>query len=333
MNQHIEGRHVPDPHSERRDPSRGRSSSVRSSHIENSDRSRGATLSLRVWALSRQFVMLAHLRLRNRLTNAPVIAAGEENGKCVVSLTSHGPRIRTVYLAIESIARGKRLPTRLILWLDDDEAQRPWPATLRRLHARGLEIRYGANIGPHAKYYHFVDSHIDVHAPLVTADDDVMYPTYWLDGLFRAHIELPGMVHCYRALQVVMCEDGSLAPYRSWPFRSSSAPSRLNFLTGVSGVIYPTAMLRCIARAGKGFVDTCPRADDVWLNVLALRNAYPVKQVLPVSLHFDTIRGTQRQALLLENHRADGNDAQIRKTYTASDLAELCGPATATDVG
>ena len=58
------------------------------------------------------------LMLRNRLGRSPVATGGPG---VVVSMTTYGKRVRTVHLAIESIARGAVRPARLILWLDEPE--------------------------------------------------------------------------------------------------------------------------------------------------------------------------------------------------------------------
>ena len=103
-----------------------------------------------------------------------------------MSLTTFGPRIAIAYLAIEAIGRGILKPSRLMLWLDAREQGRALPPSLLRLAERGLEIRYCEDIGPHKKYYPFVASQRSFERPLVTADDDVIYPRDWLRELMQA---------------------------------------------------------------------------------------------------------------------------------------------------
>ena len=136
------------------------------------------------------------LTLCNRIDSRP--ATGDPHAP-VVSLTTYGMRSRTVHLAVESIARGRVKPSRLILWIDEPELlQRP-SAHLRRLQDRGLEIRLTANFGPHKKYYPYVSSQPHHLTALVTADDDALYPTYWLAELTDSHGAQPDQIHCYRA--------------------------------------------------------------------------------------------------------------------------------------
>jgi hypothetical protein len=261
------------------------------------------------------------LRLSNRFSKSPVVAG---KSGAVVSLTTYGKRIRSVHLTIESIARGQMLPSRLILWIDDAEVFAHLPPSLLRLEARGLEVRLSKNYGPHTKYYPYLENQEEFTAPLVTADDDVVYPRSWLAGLARAHEQYPNFVNCYRA-RVVTLRDWRIAPYREWYLCGSTEPSLRAIATGVSGVIYPIRLQRELKRAGTGFEMCCPKADDLWLHVQAIRSGVPIKQIQSEALLFPHIPGTQDVALWSENWErgAEGNDRQSAVTYQASDLALL----------
>jgi hypothetical protein len=215
-------------------------------------------------------------------------------GGPVVSMTTYGKRVDTVYLTLESIALGSRLPSRLILWLDELDRYHNLPESLRRLQARGLEIRLTPNYGPHKKYYPYLQSGAVLDAPLATADDDVIYPSSWLKGLSDSYNAYPSLV-----------------------------PSFLNFATGVSGTIYPPALQEQIKAAGLGFEPLCPRADDVWLHLQALRGGFRVKQLKSWEQSFPELPGTQDMGLVVENVHGSQNDLQIQKTYTAADIALL----------
>jgi hypothetical protein len=125
------------------------------------------------------FISVRWLSLINRFARTPICQPGGP----VVSLTTHGGRILTVHLTIESIGRAKLRPSRMILWLDDVAKFRSLPATLGRLQKRGLEVKLSKNYGPHTKYYPYVESEETITQPLVTADDDILYPSYWLKKL------------------------------------------------------------------------------------------------------------------------------------------------------
>jgi hypothetical protein len=257
------------------------------------------------------------LIFRNRFASSPV-ATGVAGP--VVSLTTYGRRAQSVHLAIESIARGVTLPSRLILWLDDAAVFANLPRQLLRLQRRGLEILQCKNHGPHKKYYPYVESEQVFNHPLATADDDVIYPRRWLAELLNAHDQFPHCVNCYRA-RVMTLRDGEIAPYRKWPLCQSTEPSFATVATGVSGVIYPGALLEELKRAGTGFETRCPRADDLWLHARAIRSGFQIRQIQPEPIHFPLIPGTQVTSLYAENcAHDDGNDRQLAVTYDSSDL-------------
>lgn len=264
---------------------------------------------------------MAQLALQNRRSTRSVLdPAGP-----VVSLTSFGRRIATVHLTLESIAAGSLRPSRLLLWLDDERTLRNPPESLRRLSRRGLELAWCPDFGPHKKYFPYVESQDLFTGPLVTADDDVLYPPFWLEGLARAERDNPGFVHCYRA-HVAELEAGErvrFAPYARWAACETREPSHLHFSTGCSGVIFPAPVLRALKASGTAFLDCCAAADDIWLNLHALRSGFEVAQVTRVPYRFFGILLTQTSGLYRKNLFGGGNDAALAATFTPDDLRRL----------
>ena len=244
----------------------------------------------------------------------------------VVSLTTHGPRIETVHLTIESLGRGRQKPSRLILWLDDAGRFRDLPEGLRRLQRRGMEVLLTDNFGPHTKYYPYVASLAKHSVPLVTADDDVIYPRWWLQRLCAAHAAWPDEICCYRAHVVALSDkDGepSILPYRSWPPCRSREPKRRHFATGVSGVIYPPRFLDFLHAQRNGFVHCCPKNDDIWLHAMALHAGLCVRQLGRLPRYFEGLPGTQDQGLVHSNSFGGGNDKQAAATYLAPAIRKM----------
>lgn len=274
--------------------------------------------------LQRSCLLLRHA-LANRLARRRVVAAGGP----VVSLTSYSTRLRRVHLTLESIAAGRVLPSRLILWIDEPQVLADPPAPLRRLQARGLEIRGCENYGPHKKYFPYVcQERLD--APLVTADDDVLYPRHWLAGLQAAAQQTPEAVICYKARRVRI-EQGVIQPYRSWATALDRRPSLRHFAIGVSGVLYPPALQEALRRQGDAFMPLAAKADDIWLHLQALRSGVRVRQISTRDEHFPSVPGTQGIALYGENLKQGGNDRIIAQLYTAADIAAMLadGPSRA----
>jgi len=259
---------------------------------------------------------LRALDKRNQQSSESVISAGGP----IVSITTFGVRLQLVYLALESIASGHVLPSRLILWLDDEYAPENLPESIHRLMRRGLEVRsIGTSYGPHGKYYPFVKAEQYFDTPLVTADDDVLYFPWWLEGLLEAYEHDSSVVNCYRA-HVFTFSNGKPAPYHSWKRCQSTEPRYENFGTGVSGCIYPAKFLAHLKAAGPAFVELCPQQDDIWLHVNALRAGYKIKQITKHSYDFPVLPGTQEKSLAKANVWSDQNDVSIARTYNEAEL-------------
>jgi hypothetical protein len=267
------------------------------------------------------------LQRRNETGNDAVISQGGP----VVSLTTYGPRIDTVHLTIESIGRGRLKPSRLVLWLDDARRFNDLPEGLKRLQARGLEIYLTDNLGPHTKYYPYVASKAHHDAPLVTADDDIVYPRWWLQRLSAAYQAAPDQISCYRAHVVALDAKAGRAgggvaailPYGSWPPCDSREPRWRHFATGVSGVIYPPRFLDFMHAEGDAFKACCPKADDIWLHAMALRAGLRVRQIGRLPRYFEGLPGTHDQGLVHFNSFSGGNDRQIAATYVAADVQKM----------
>lgn len=264
------------------------------------------------------------LIVRSVLSSASII---DENSDIDISLTSHGKRLNRVHLSIESIARGSDRPRSITLWLDASDYEKTRTKALRRLILRGLTIKKSTgNFGPHTKYYPHVLENYPNLDPVVTADDDIIYPQWWLSRLRESiAVSEPDEILAYRAHRITTSLDW-LDPYNSWKLVEDQYASRNNFLTGVSGVYYPASFLDKLVDSGTYFSYSCPKADDIWLNVIALRNGYTVKQVSAKAMNFMTIPGTQTERLQKGNVGEEGNDRQIRSTYNDADfrLLEQC---------
>jgi hypothetical protein len=282
-------------------------------------------------ALRRRYDYVKELgpRVGNRVRLLPLRLANLSSRESIldpkgptVTLTTQAHRVGSAHLAIESIARGTLKPGRLILWVSDDGVFADLPAPLRHLQSRGLEIRLAEELGPHTKYFPYLESTDQFDRPLVTADDDVVYPRRWLQELVQAHAALPQCVHCHR-VRHMSAHAGEMRPYNDWPFGTDDGASHHNFILGVGGAIYPAAFLARLKGAGRQFLDCCPTNDDVWLTVNAVRLGFKVRQVRPDPMPLALSPGTQGVSLSRLNLEQGANQIQLRRTFTADDLAIL----------
>ena len=247
-----------------------------------------------------------------------------QEGETVISLTTHGKRMSASVASIASLLLGTELLP-VFLWLDRPDFESEWPEGLKGLVDRGLQVRCSDGaFGPHTKYLGTFAQFAGTDTRVITVDDDMMYPRWFVQKLLNAADADPRTVVAYRAHEIAFDGNG-LAPYRRWKRVYTTDPSHRHFATGVSGVVYPRSMVDYVAARGEEFSSHAPSADDVWLNVCALRSGHRVRQVFPHPRDFSIVPGSQKTALVRQNLGGGGNDAQIAATYTEEDIAVIHG--------
>ena len=153
-------------------------------------------------------------------------------------------------------------------------------------------IEYVPNSGPYRKIIPLLD---ELYAGdpaalwknlIVTADDDTLYPTTWLRGLYAAFCAHACVVG-YRGRTMVV-EKGKLAPYDTWERKIVRNPSGQNLLTGKDGILYSPLHLHPAVLDIRTALAVAPKADDIWLKAHALLARVPsaainrdLKQELP----------------------------------------------------
>jgi hypothetical protein len=248
------------------------------------------------------------------------------NVPVIVSLTSIAERLPKIPFTIESLLRQTEQPDRLILWLDEKLADKI-PALLRRQTRRGLEIRLVEDVGPHSRIFHTLKEF--PRCRIVTADDDMLYPQFWLAELLAAHQREPQSITCHRAHRMVADQAGTLLPYRQWDSHSPGhvGPSLWLFPTGVGGILYPPNALHSEVLNRDVFRKICPTADDVWLKAMSLLNNVRCQKVRPFSTEWRCVPGTEHKTLRVQNVENGKNDIQIRNVFEHYNLYPRLNPA------
>ena len=132
----------------------------------------------------------------------------------IVSITSYEERFSDLVISLYSLLNQKIKPDRIILWLSDEfEGVNDLPYEITRFIKNGLEIRFVKDIKSYTKAIYAFKEFPD--AIIVTADDDVYYPSRWLEKLYHSYIAHPEDIQVHRAHRVFMC-DGVIAPYEKW---------------------------------------------------------------------------------------------------------------------
>jgi hypothetical protein len=249
-----------------------------------------------------------------------IVPQAKRSKQIVVSLTSYPARIASVWLTIESILRQDFPPDRLVLVLSRDEfPEGRLPKKLLGATRRGLEILWVE--GNSRSYKKLLPTRTRFpNSVIVTADDDVIYPPWWLQALVSAHYERPSYILAHRANEIVLGRDARPLPYLQWRHSTRQTPSHLVFPTGVGGVLYPPASLPSIADNQHLALTLCPTTDDVWFKVMALMAHTPTAVVSDTFQEFHTTRRTQRDALIHVNVEGQGNDRQLAAALDHFDL-------------
>ncbi len=243
----------------------------------------------------------------------------------LISMTTYSKRIDSVYLTIESLFSQKLMPDRVVLWLCKDDIPDGLPKSLKRLECRGLEIKIiNKNLRSYKKLSFLCENMSSFSFDcVVTADDDVFYPSYWLEKMYQKFLLDSNSVHCYRG-KVISFDGNEVAPYQTWPTTVSvcnSNPKRL-MPTGVSGVCYPKSALSEEFHDWEGILNYCKYADDIWYKISSLRAGYGAKLVLDNNIHFTPVIFSLAKGLEVYNVDENLNVTQFNRTMKYRNLSK-----------
>lgn len=239
----------------------------------------------------------------------------------VVSLTSYGKRLDTVYLAIKSIMYQTFKADKILLYIAEEDSEREVVREEELLRA-GLVIRRGVkDLKPHKKYFYVMQEFKE--SIIVTVDDDVLYDDSLLEKLYKKHTEYPDSVICMRGHRMTKT-NGKVAPYEFWEGEVvSEMPEKGICATGVGGVLYPFGKYRESFLDEKGICHTALYGDDLWLKAVEL--IWGVRTYAVGMGAARVIEGSQEDALYRENADNKRNDAYLDslQQYFNIDFATL----------
>lgn len=236
--------------------------------------------------------------------------------KIIISFTTIKPRISSVYLVVESIAKQTIKPDKIILWISQkDFHDDNLPITLKRMMKRGLEVRYVEDIGPHTKLlYALKEFENDL---IITIDDDIIYPIDLIENLYKIHKKYPNTICCNAAKLIKKDKKRNFMPYNQWPTVTDEFMISDYLLPlGVDGVLYPPNSLDSMVFEKNLIKKLCPKADDIWFKIMSLKKgtqtiltgAYP-----DFNNHFIPLDSSYIHALAQENIFKKLNDIQFQK--------------------
>lgn len=237
----------------------------------------------------------------------------------VVSLTSYGRRVsgNIVYYTIVSLLRQKIHPSRIMLWLAEDEwSDETIPDKLKTLVNKGIEVRYCEDLKSYKKLIPTLKS--CPNYTIVTVDDDVIYSKDTLSTLIKEHQKYPQDIICLHAAKIVL-EDGIPCNYIKWKDLNIRESGVAVFPIGEGGVLYPNGCFHEDVLRVDLFEELCPFADDIWFWICGIRNGTNKRFITKSgnNLSFDMLyqylhKGT---ALTHNNRFEDSNDIQFKNAF------------------
>jgi len=228
-----------------------------------------------------------------------------EEVPCVVSLTSYGERVKTLHYTLVSLITQTCKPKEIIVWLAEGECLTD---ELRALE-QYVSFKFCKDIRSYKKLIPTLK--LNLLVPIVTFDDDVIYPATQLEQLYTTHLAYPNAVICHRAHQVGMTNKGFM-PYLQWQFDATSQkPSNTLMPIGIGGVLYPVASLADDVTDDGLFMTLCPSADDIWFKYMALKKDTKTKLVANPAPYCEYLHVANAGEQSLWHENKTENDKQL----------------------
>lgn len=186
-------------------------------------------------------------------------------GGCIVSLTSFPPRMKTLWMTIDTLFRQRVRPAAIYLWLSEkDSPTRELPASLGPYVGQGLEVMWiGDDLKPHNKYwYAFQKEAAGGRRCVVTVDDDLFYHPDTVGRLMELHEAHPDAVCANISVRL----NGDKFSDRI-PVRTPEGPGDGLVGLGYGAVLYPPAFYATCGEVldTDKIKATCLKTDDLWL--------------------------------------------------------------------
>ena len=193
-----------------------------------------------------------------------------------VSLTSFPKRINTVWMTIETMLRQQSKPQSIVLWLSKDQFPNELldlPDLLIDQSKRGLSIRFvDGDIRSYKKFYYIFSE--SKEGLVLTIDDDLLFPSYFLNSIYNCHKEHPKSVIASFGFPYVWNDESDHIKTADKKIIIGEPHDRYFFGSG-GGTLFNTEITKYMDSI-ETILNLCPTADDIYLNALAQINGYKV---------------------------------------------------------
>jgi len=232
----------------------------------------------------------------------------------IISLTSHGQRIKYLENPLLSLLKQNKKPDKIIVYIHDKDKNNIPSNILTFCRNNNIEIHhYTTDIGPHAKYFYVMQEY--KYACIITVDDDIFYSNDLVQTLYNSFIKYPTCIHARRVHKIEFDKNKNPLKYNEWvyEFQGYTEPSFDLFATGVGGVLYPPNILK-LDNSNLNEINKSLYADDVYLKYRELELDIPVVWVKNQKLLGTPINNSviATSGLALQNNLKNRNDLYVK---------------------
>ncbi len=232
----------------------------------------------------------------------------------IISLTSYPKRINTVHLAVKTLLNQSLKADMVILWLSETEfpnKEKDLPLQLLDLKKNGLIIDWCKDIKSFKKIIPTLKKF--PNSIIVTADDDIIYPTNWLEELYNAYLKQPDIIHCHRGHKIMFSFKKEILSYKNWLREYQKKEISYNiFPTSGAGVLYPPNCFYKDILQEELFMKIASSADDIWLWAMLVMNNKKIKIIKNNMKKLNLIENSQETALFDINFNQGKNDIILK---------------------
>lgn len=239
--------------------------------------------------------------------------------RVVISLTSIPYRLPRLHLVVRSLLNQNTRFHKIILWVHKD-LENKLPDKLTSLLSERFEIRFSDTTSSHRKLVETLKVYPDHY--VATCDDDLMYPSDWLERLLEGQSTHPEAIFAHMC-RVIKYSENEVMPYKSWEAEISGEGSKMTIAIGAGGVLYPPNSLYDDVTNELLYSKLAPKADDLWFKAMSLMKGTSVfktrrSQPEPIPIMF-----TQKHSLKKGNIQGDKNKEQWVKLVEHYNIAHL----------
>lgn len=248
-----------------------------------------------------------------------------ENVRVIVSLTSFPERIKYVHRTLYSILQQKSKPNMVILWLADSQFPNrinDIPEELVDLEKYGLSIRWTEDIRSYKKLIPMLKLEEFKDDIIVTADDDIYYPEYWLESLIESYKKNHHAIHCGLITKTEYTNNKIIFQSVLGKKGDGSCSYKYKVL-GCGGILYPPHCFYKDVICQEKFLKLAPTNDDVWFWLMAVKNGYTLCWILNNMKELHEIAGVSKNSPALYKINNLGENRRLKETVNVLNEYDL----------